>query len=309
MLADVRVLVTGGAGFIGSNAVRLLCDAGHDVIVLDDLSFGYREFVDPRAQFVGASIDDVEVLDRVLPATDVVMHFAASSIIQFAFERPAEYIRNNVTRGVALLEGMRRHKVRQMVFSSSASVYGEPQRIPIEEDDPKAPMQVYGASKLAFEALLSGYYHAFGINSTSFRYFNAFGPNDEQQPVTRAVPRWIKAALRHEPLVLYWAGRQLRDYVFVDDIVRAHLLAAELDGYHQYNLGSGTGVLMHDLAEEIVRLTESSSPVVDGGERRGDPNRLIASTARIERDLNWSPRVSRAEALMRTIEFYRRRID
>src|SRR5690242_12661143 len=196
----MRVLVTGGAGFIGSNLVRLLCDDGHAVTVVDDLSFGYEEFVDPRARVVRGLFDDAAILDAELPGTDVVMHFAASSIIQFAFERPLEYFENNFNRGVRLLEAMRTHGVKRIVASSTASVYGEPVRIPIDEDDPKQPAQAYGASKLAFEAALSAYYHAYGIHSTAFRYFNAYGPRDEQRPVTRAVPRWIKAALKHEPI-------------------------------------------------------------------------------------------------------------
>jgi UDP-glucose 4-epimerase len=301
------VLITGGAGFIGSNAVRLFCDAGHQVVVVDDLSFGYPDFIDPRARFVRASFDDNDVLDAELPGTDVVMHFAASSIIQFAFERPAEYVNNNISRGVTLLEAMRRHGVPRIVFSSTASVYGEPKRIPVEEDDPKNPIQVYGASKLAFEMILSGYFYAFGIHSTTFRYFNAYGPNDEQQPVTRAVPRWIKAALREEPLVLYWNGEQLRDYVFVEDIVRAHLLAAQVEGCRRYNLGSGSGVLMRELAQEILALTGSRSQIVDGGPRPGDASRLIADTRRVQHDLNWAPLVPRPEALERTVAFYRSR--
>jgi UDP-glucose 4-epimerase len=304
----VRVLVTGGAGFIGSNAVRMLCDAGHAVVVVDDLSFGYTAFVDPRARFVRSSFADTAMLDAELPGTDVVMHFAASSIIQFAFERPAEYVENNLTRGVVLLEAMRRHNVRRIVFSSTASVYGEPTRIPVDEEDPKNPIQLYGASKLGFEMILSGYYYAFGIQSTTFRYFNAYGPNDEQQPVTRAVPRWIKAALRSEPLVLYWGGDQLRDYVFVEDIARAHLMAADVDGCHRFNLGSGTGVLMRDLAHEILQLTGSRSPLVDGGERPGDASRLIANTDRARAKLGWTPQVPREEALRKTIAFYRSRL-
>jgi UDP-glucose 4-epimerase len=307
MLDDVRVLVTGGAGFIGSNAVRLLCDKEHEVVILDNLSFGHEEFVDRRARFVKASFDDTETLNAVLPGTDVVMHFAASSIIQFAFERPIEYLDNNLVRSVTLLEAMRRHEVRRMVFSSTASVYGEPVRIPIHEDDPKNPAQAYGASKLGFEAMLSAYYHAYGISSTSFRYFNAYGPNDEQQPVTRAVPRWIKAALRNEPVVLYWAGEQIRDYVFVDDIAEAHLRAMHVDGCNRYNLGSGTGVRMRDMAEDIIARTGSRSEVVDGGQRPGDPMRLIANTERVSRELGWSPRVPRDVALERTIAFYRSR--
>jgi UDP-glucose 4-epimerase len=301
----MHILVTGGAGFIGSNAVRMLCDEQHEVVVIDDLSFGYENLVDRRARFVRASIDNDVVLDAELPSTEIVMHFAASSIIQFAFQHPREYVHNNVTRGVALLEGMRRHGVRRMVFSSSASVYGDPIRLPIDEDDPKQPAHAYGASKLAFEAILSAYYHAFGISSTSFRYFNAYGPNDEQQPVTRAVPRWVRAALRDEAIVLYWRGEQLRDYVFVEDIVRAHISAMTADGFRQYNIGSGTGVVMRDLATHIVEATGSRSQLVDGGMRPGDPSRLVASIDRVRRELGWEPVVGLADGLQRTIAYYR----
>ncbi|MBV9120892.1 MAG: UDP-glucose 4-epimerase, partial [Chloroflexi bacterium] len=255
-------------------------------------------------RLVRCSFDDSQVLDAELPGTDVVMHFAASSIIQFAFERPVEYFHNNVTRGVSLLEGMRRHGVPRIVFSSTASVYGEPTRVPIDEEDPKQPAQAYGASKLAFEAVLSAYYYAYGIHSTAFRYFNAYGPNDEQQPATRAVPRWIKAALRGEPLTLFWGGRQLRDYVFVEDIVAAHLLAMRAEGCRRYNLGSGTGVLMIDLAREILAATNSRSEIVDAGERPGDPSQLVASTARVQAELGWKPAWSRSAALEKTIAFY-----
>jgi UDP-glucose 4-epimerase len=275
--------------------------------VVDDLSFGYRDFVDERARFVRGSFDAPDILDAELPGTDVVMHFAASSIIQFAFERPLEYFENNFERGVRLLEAMRKHGVERIVASSTASVYGEPVRIPIDEDDPKQPAQAYGASKLAFEAALSAYYHAYGISSTAFRYFNAYGPRDEQQPVTRAVPRWIKAALNDEPIVMFWGGEQFRDYVYVDDIARAHLLAMDVDGCRRYNLGNGSGVLMRELAEEIVWAVGSRSALIDGGERPGDPTRLVASIERVRRELGWEPQMPRAEGIRRTVEFFKAR--
>jgi UDP-glucose 4-epimerase len=301
------VLVTGGAGFVGSHAVRLLCEQGFNVTVVDDLSFGHAEFVDPRALLVRGSFNDTRLLQEHLPGCSVVMHFAASSIIQFAFERPTEYFQNNLMKGIALLEAMREYGVRRIVFSSTASVYGDAARVPIHEDDPKLPTQAYGASKLAFESALSAYFHAYGIQSVSFRYFNAYGPCDEQRPVTRAVPRWVRAALADQPLQLFWDGVQIRDYVYVEDIARAHLLACELDGCRIYNLGSGHGEVMRDVAHMIATLTGSRAGLINSGERPGDPRQLIADTTRIRSELGWRPQVDLREGMRRTVQWYAER--
>jgi UDP-glucose 4-epimerase len=215
-----------------------------------------------------------------------------------------EYVRNNVLNGARLLEAMRRARVRHIVFSSSASVYGEPQRIPVPEDDPKRPLHIYGASKLAFEDLLQGYHHAFGINSVSLRYFNAYGPGDLQEPVTRAVPRWIRAALTDEPIVLYWQGRQYRDYVFVDDVARAHLRVLGREGLHAYNIGTGGGILMRDVLGALEEVLERPLPLVGGEERAGDPMRLVADISRIRREVGWQPETELREGLLRTVRFY-----
>jgi len=300
----MRILVTGGAGFIGSNVARLLCDSGHAVTVLDDLSFGYRELVDPRCRFLCGDLGDEDQLLEAMEGVDAVMHLAASSIIAPSFADPMEYVRNNVLNGVRLLEAMRRARVRHIVFSSSASVYGEPQRIPVLEDDPKRPLHIYGASKLAFEDLLQGYHHAFGINSVSLRYFNAYGPGDLQEPVTRAVPRWIRAALTDEPIVLYWQGRQYRDYVFVDDVARAHLRVLGREGLHAYNIGTGGGILMRDVLGALEEVLERPLPLVGGEERAGDPMRLVADISRIRREVGWQPETELREGLLRTVRFY-----
>jgi len=236
---------------------------------------------------------------------DAVMHFAASSIIARSFADPEEYVQNNVVNGVRLLEAMRQAGVRHLVFSSSASVYGEPQRVPVHEDDAKRPLHIYGASKLAFENLLQGYYHAFGINSVSLRYFNAYGPGDLQEPVTRAVPGWVRAALTDESIVLYWHGEQYRDYVFVEDIARAHVQVLGLEGLRAYNIGSGGGVLMRDIAGVLQEVLEKPLRIVDGGERAGDPMRLVADVSRIKREVGWVPQVGLRDGLVQTVDFYR----
>jgi len=300
----VRILVTGGAGFIGSNVARLLCDSGHAVTVLDNLSFGYRELVDPRCRFLCGDLGDEDQLLEAMEGVDAVMHFAASSIIARSFADPMEYVRNNVLNGARLLEAMRRARVRHIVFSSSASVYGEPQRIPVPENDPKRPLHIYGASKLAFEDLLQGYYHAFGINSVSLRYFNAYGPGDLQEPVTRAVPRWVRATITDEPIVLYWQGQQYRDYVFVDDIARAHVQVLGMEGLNVYNLGMGHGILMRDVVSALQELVDKPLTIIDGGQRDGDPMRLVADISRIRSEVGWQPETGLREGLLQTVRFY-----
>ena len=300
----MRILVTGGAGFIGSNVARLLCDAGYSVTVLDNLSFGRRELVDPRCRLLCGDLNNEDQLWEAMQGVDAVMHLAGSSIIARSFTDPIEYVQNNVVGGVKLLEAMRAAHVRHLVFSSSASVYGEPQRIPVHEDDPKRPVHLYGASKLAFEGLLQAYHHAFGINSVSLRYFNAYGPGDLQEPVTRAVPRWIRAALTGQPIVLYWQGQQCRDYIFVEDIARAHVDVLGLPGLHVYNLGTGHGILMRDMVSMLQGLVDKPLRIIHGGQRAGDPMRLVADISRIGKEVGWRPETELGDGLAQTIPFY-----
>lgn len=299
-----NILVTGGAGFIGSNTVKLLCDLGHSVRVIDDLSFGYKKFLDPRAEFFEASIANEDVLVKALEGVSTVIHFAGSSIIKFSLDNPLSYVENNIVNGVKLLDAMRKAGVKKIIFSSSASVYGEPVKIPISEGDVKKPMQPYGASKLAFETILSAYHHSFGIESTSLRYFNAYGPRDEQSPATRAVPMWIKEILADEPVNIYWNGSQIRDYVFVKDIAQAHADVLDLKGCNVFNIGSGKGVIMRDLLEEIFKIVGKKAEIIDLGERLGDPMKLVAETEAIYRAIGWKPKYSLHDGLVETVKYY-----
>ncbi len=304
-MSKKTILVTGGAGFIGSNTVKLLCDNGHSVRVIDDLSFGYEKFVDSRAKFYKANIADKKILDEAMSGVDVVMHFAGSSIIKFSIENPLSYIENNIVNGTKLLESMREAGVKKIIFSSSASVYGEPEKIPVKEDERKNPMTPYGSTKLAFESILKSYYHSFGIESVSLRYFNAYGPRDEQEPASRAVPMWIKEVLKNETIKIYWNGEQLRDYVFVKDIAKAHESVMDLPGYNIFNIGSGSGVLMKDVLSEIINITGKKLEVINLGERPGDPMKLVSDTSAIQKAVGWKPEVSLHDGLVETIEYYK----
>lgn len=301
----MKTLVTGGAGFIGSNLTKYLCDRGYEVTVIDDLSFGFQELVDQRAKFVKGSIADSKLLLKILPGTEIVFHLAALSTITFAADSPMMYFQQNVMNGIKLLEAMKKTGVKKIIYSSSAANYGEPRKIPINEDDVKEPINTYGASKLIFERALSAYFHSFGIASVSLRYFNVYGPNDEQAG-TRAVPRWIKAALKDEPLVLYWKGNNERDYIFVEDVARANLAAVEkCRSFSIYNVGSGRGVFMKDIARKIEEIVGKKLIIKDGGERLGDPSRAIADITKIQRELGWQPTVGLDVGLRLTVDYFK----
>ncbi|MCL4389966.1 MAG: GDP-mannose 4,6-dehydratase [Patescibacteria group bacterium] len=304
-----KILVTGGAGFIGSNTVRLLCDHNFSVTVLDNLSYGHKGFVDARARFVLGDIRNPRDVSRAMKGADAVFHFAAESIIKYSLQQPKRFFETNVMGLINVLETMKKLGVKHIVNSSSAAVYGEPALVPISEEAPKNPLQPYGASKLAAEAALSAYFHSFCINSTSLRYFNAYGPNDEQQPVTRAVPLWIKSIINNDPIRLYWGGNQLRDYVFVEDIALAHLAVVDLAGCNQFNIGTGKGILMKDILTTISRIIGKKTKIIDGGIRPGDPNRLVANITKITDVVGWKPKIGLKEGLEATVDYYKSQLN
>ena len=306
----MRALITGGAGFIGSTLVKQLCDGGHQVVVIDDFSSSGRMKIDPRAKLVKGDISNRKLVEKLLDKKDVVFHLAALGIIQLSLEKPEEAFRNNLTNGVTLLEAMRKKGVKKIVYSSSSSAYGEPKRNPVREDDPKEPINPYGASKFTFEAALSAYAHSFGINSVALRYFNVYGPGDEQKPVTRAVPSWIQWALTGDTIWIYWGGEQIKDYVYVDDVARANILAAasKIKGFRAYNVGGGVGRKMLDIALIIKKLVGKDIKIVNRGRRPGDPDTLIADITRIKKELRWNPKVDLETGLKRTIEYYKDRL-
>ncbi|KKU85351.1 MAG: NAD-dependent epimerase/dehydratase [Parcubacteria group bacterium GW2011_GWA2_47_8b] len=306
----MRALVTGGAGFIGSNLVKHLCDGGHEVVVIDDLSSSGRSEIDPRAKLVVGDVGDRELVEKLLDKKDVVFHLAALGIISISLEKPEEAFRNNLMNGVRLLEAMRKKGVNKIVYSSSSSIYGEPKRNPVQEDDSKEPINPYGASKYTFEAALSAYAHSFGIGAIALRYFNVYGPGDEQKPVTRAVPSWIQWALTGDTVWIHWGGQQVKDYIYVDDVCRANIVAAnsKLKGFHAYNVGGGVGRKMLDIAMTIKKIIGKDLKIVDKGARPGDPDTLVADISKITKELGWKPEVDLETGLKKTIEYYKERL-
>ncbi|MEV4369062.1 MULTISPECIES: UDP-glucose 4-epimerase GalE [unclassified Nonomuraea] len=294
----MRLLVTGGAGYVGSVVAAQLVEAGHEVTVLDDLSTGHEDAVPEGAAFVRESITNAH---DALDGMDAVLHFAAKSLVGESVQQPGRYWASNLGGTLALLDAMRDKGVRRIVFSSTAATYGEPERSPIEEDDPTRPTNPYGASKLAVDTALSAYAGVRGLGAVSLRYFNvagAYGRFRERHTVeTHLIPNVLKVATGERDSVSVFGtdyptadGTCVRDYIHVGDLARAHLLALEAvaEGEHKiYNLGSGTGFSVQEVISVCREVTGHEIPVVVGDRRPGDPAVLVASSARIQRDLGW----------------------
>jgi UDP-glucose 4-epimerase len=301
----VKLLVTGGAGYIGSVVAAQLIDAGHEVVVLDDLSRGHAAAVPAGATHVDvALLDEHGLHDALADGFDGVLHFAALAVVAESVAHPDRYWRNNVVGTLNLLDAMRAHGVRRLVFSSTAATYGDPQRIPMREDEPTDPVNPYGDSKLAVDRMLANECAASGLGATSLRYFNvagARGPQGEDhRPETHLVPLVLEAAAgRRSHISVYGTdydtrdGTAVRDYIHVEDLGDAHLLALDAvrPGEHRvYNLGSGTGYTVREVIEAARRVTGREIPAKEEPRRAGDPPQLVAASDRARDELGWSPR-------------------
>lgn len=304
----MKLLVTGAAGFVGGRVAAKLIEAGHEVTVIDNLSVGHKNAVPEGAKLIAADLCDPEAVSAAVQGHDAVVHLAAQALVPESVADPQKAFDINLVGGHNLLEAMRKHGVKHLVYSSSAAVYGNPVRVPIKEDDPKLAINPYGATKLAFEALVHSHHAAYGLNATMFRYFNPYGPTEDHDPETHAVPNFIRATLTGEPIPLYWNGQQTRDFFFVDDIARAHVMGLEHDGFHVYNLGSGHATKVMDVVELIFKLAGKRTAIKDLGERAGDPPELLADISKARRELGWQPEVPLEDGLRLTIEAFRRRL-
>lgn len=301
----MRVLVTGGAGYIGSVVVEELLRDGHEVSVFDNLSKGHRESVPAEATFVEGDLIDTEKIRAALSDSKVeaVIHMAASSLVGESVTVPAKYYHNNVVAGLSLLEAMLKADVKKIVFSSTAAVYGEPQKQPIEELDPTAPTNTYGETKLAFERALSWFEKAHDIRYASLRYFNAAGATNRcgewHDPETHLIPIILQTALGTREYIEVFGedyptpdGTCIRDYIHVFDLARAHILALNILNERSaiYNLGcGGDGYSVNQVIDVAREITEKEINVRYGARRAGDPAMLIASSEKIKKELGWKP--------------------
>ena len=300
----MRILVTGGAGYIGSIVTEQLLLAGHSVVVLDNLSQGHRAAVPAEVEFVQADLLDDEILFELLPSRriEAVVHMAAYASVAESVQKPAQYHRNNVLGGIKLLEAMRAAEVKQIIFSSSAAVYGEPKQQPIEESAPTQPTNPYGATKLEFENALKTEEELYGTRYVSLRYFNAAGATEKcgevHDPETHLIPLALQvAAGRREFIEVYGDdyptpdGTCIRDYIHVVDLARAHLLALEsMKGNASYNLGCGVdGYSVREVIDTVREVTGKDVPFRLAPRRPGDPPKLVATSEKIRRELGWEP--------------------
>ena len=311
-----RVLVTGGAGYIGSVVTAQLLSKGCEVVVFDNLSNSCKAAVPLRAKLVIGDTADHSALDRVFTEhhIDAVMHFAASIEAGESMKVPEKYFRNNTANTLTLLEAVLAHKVPRFVFSSTAALYGTPDRTPIEETDPLHPTNTYGESKLLVEQMLAWFHRIHGLRYACLRYFNAAGATPEQgedhHPESHLIPLILQVALgKRDHVAIYGTdyptpdGTCVRDYIHVSDLASAHLLV--LDALREkdkliYNLGNGRGFTVREVIETVRRVTSHPIPIREVERRPGDPAVLVASSAKIKRDLHWEPQFPTLEAIVRS---------
>jgi UDP-glucose-4-epimerase GalE len=311
----VRVLVSGGAGYVGSHAARALAALGHDVVTLDNLSTGHGWAVKWGPLVVG-DVGNTDLVRRVLDdyQPDAVLHFAGSAYVGESMVAPERYFRNNVTAGLAFIETIVADGVRPFVFSSTCATYGVPERLPIIESEPQTPVNPYGESKLMVEKALRWFGEVYGLPWVAVRYFNAAGadPDGElgevHRPEPHLIPRALAAARGSEPLGIFGTdydtrdGTAVRDYVHVSDLATAHVLALDRLGRGMesggVNLGAGVGSTVREVIDAVEEVTGRSVPVSEQPRRAGDPAELVADSSLAARELGWSPRLSALETIV-----------
>lgn len=304
----MRIFVTGGAGYVGSHCVRELCTQGHHVVVLDNLSEGHRSAVHPQAEFIQGDLADKALLAKTFAAGrfDAVMHFAASAYVGVSVQEPLKYYRNNTANTLTLLEAMQEAGLKRLVFSSTCATYGEPERVPITEENPQDPINPYGRTKLAVEWMLQDSARAWGLGACALRYFNASGAaadgsiGEDHDPETHLIPLVLFAAMGKRPNIQVFGtdyptpdGTCIRDYIHVDDLAAAHRTAIEQiqpGTFTAYNLGTGRGYSVREVIAAAERVTGLPIPVVESARRPGDPPALVADAGKVHAALGWKAR-------------------
>ena len=299
----MKIVLTGGSGYIGSVTTELLCDDGHDVVVFDNLERGHREAVDPRARLVVGDLREPQAIRELLAAVrpDAVVHFAAYALVGESMQDPHLYFENNVGGGLNLLDALLRAGVPKIIFSSTCATYGQPETMPMTEALPQRPTNPYGESKLMFETALRWEQERRGLQPVFLRYFNASAATEkygeDHEPETHLIPNVLKVALGKAPAVPVFGddyptpdGTCVRDYIHIADLARAHTLALDTDAAGPFNLGTGTGFSVQQVVETCREVTGHPIPVALSPRRPGDPACLVAGAEKAKSILGWNPR-------------------
>ena len=311
-------MLVGGAGYIGSHMVKDLLQANYNVITLDDFSTGHRDLL-LGGKLIEGNLGDTSLLNRIFSdyQIDIVMHFAAYSIVGESVKSPVDYYRNNVAKTIELLDAMAQHNVKRFIFSSSAAVYGEPIEVPIKEEHPLQPTNPYGATKVAIEKMLSDFDSAYGLKHVSLRYFNAAGADasgkigERHVPETHLIPLILKVAIGERNSIKIFGtdyptrdGTCIRDYIHVSDLTQAHFLAVEelMAGGDSatYNLGNNRGYSVREVIDIAAKVTKKQITAIEDSRRSGDPAVLVANSDKIRKELGWQPRFEDLETILET---------
>ena len=307
----MKILVIGGAGYIGSICTEVLLDDGHNVAVFDNLTEGHRRAVDSRAHFIEGDLADRSAIEAALSNSqpEAVMHFAASALVSESMAQPSKYFRNNIANGLNLLDAIVAVGVNKIVFSSTCAIFGRPERQPMDENLPTGPINPYGESKLAFERILRWYDEIHGLKFVSLRYFNAAGASarfgEDHRRETHLIPNVLKVALGQKASVEVYGtdyetpdGTCIRDYIHIVDLARAHILALDSAKSEFYNLGTGGGASVREVIDVARKVTGRSIETVERSRRPGDPPRLVATSEKIKHELGWNPQFQSLEAII-----------
>jgi UDP-glucose 4-epimerase len=298
----VKVFVTGGAGYVGSVCVEQLLDRGDEVVIFDNLSEGHRQSIDPRATFIQGDLNDSKSISLAIETSSpsAVMHLAASALVAESMTDPGKYFHQNVSGGLNLLQAMVENGVNRIVFSSTCATFGIPNRTPIDENMPQHPINPYGESKLMFEKILRWYDQIHDLTFVTLRYFNVAGASAKSGEARRTeshlIPRILQVALGQLPHVEIYGtdfetpdGTCIRDYIHVLDVASAHILALSAQKSDSFNLGSGAGTSVREVLTACRKVSGRPIPTVEKARRAGDPPRLVASSEKAKRELNWNP--------------------
>lgn len=299
-----RIIVTGSSGFLGQALVPALEQAGHTVIKVDRRP-------DKSGDTIVADVRELDSMLDIITDADAVFHLASLIEAGESVKEPQKFIDWNISGTLNVLEAMRSNNVKHFLFSSSAAIYGDPIKIPIQEDDRTMPVNPYGMTKLAMEALLSSYVKAHGFTGTALRYFNLYGPKEHHEPETHGIPRFIDQMLHNQEITQYGDGQHLRDFIYIDDVVSAHLSALQYSfdnygKYHYFNISTGRGATVREIIDQLGKLLQITPKVTELPERPGDPRQLLADPTKANTLLGWQAQVTLETGLKNTVEYFKK---